>query len=869
MKQLLRRSILLCLILLFLPVIGEAETDYSLRLKTKDFVPQKMSNTAALSESLTGRHVLIQFDGPLDQATRSQLSAEGIEILDYIPNFAYSAKINHPIDQTLADSYDIRWIDAIEPALKIEPLLSRNGIGDWARRGDGRAQFAVSLHRDEDAQTLAIQFEDDLDAEIIGIEPSANTVDLIIPEAAYYRLAEFDGVIWIKQANQPPKALMDKARANTGTETLHAAPYSLTGAGTAVGVWDVGLVDNLHPDLMGRIITPDGGSVAFHPTHVTGIVIGSGYESDNQYRGMAPQGTVVSYNAWSTTSEMSSEYSLTQAMYGAKTSNNSWGHGYSASPEECDEIMGAYTSECTSLDNIVRGASTLPWVICWSAGNERGSSPDNCGGHGFVYRTIIRLASAKNVLTVGALDPVTDAMLYFSSWGPCKDGRIKPDVTAPGCMTSCANGGGYAVACGTSMASPAVAGIVSLLHQQAAASFPYTYTQMRSAAFRGLIINGAKDLGRVGPDYEFGHGRVDALNSVRKLITGDSSFVENWLATVGDEHTYDLTVPSNTEELRVTLVWDDWGAFTLTDIALVNDLDLIVIDPFGQEYHPWVLDPENPSQSATTGEDHLNVIETVSIMEPYPGLYTARVRGYNLPGGLQNYAIVFTPNAIHRPGNQRALAVFDSDDVEIDPGQSTLAEFWVTNVGTLTDSVTVHIEDDQGWISGVIDDELTLGQYDSAYYSVTATIPAEAMAWDKSWISCTTVSKTDGAISSTSQVAVDASANYSLALTIPESDTVVSPQVVPIAVTVENTGNDYDRVSVVLSSELEWALYPVALAANLAPGTDTTFDFTITVLAEEDHLANNLITIDVTSDGGITEQPSLTLTVYNPYQPPQ
>ena len=98
MKQLLRFSILLCLVLLFLPVIGEAETDYSLRLKNKDFVPQKMSNAATLSESLTGKHAIIQFNGPLDQVTRLQLSAEGIEILDYIPNFAYSAKINHPID---------------------------------------------------------------------------------------------------------------------------------------------------------------------------------------------------------------------------------------------------------------------------------------------------------------------------------------------------------------------------------------------------------------------------------------------------------------------------------------------------------------------------------------------------------------------------------------------------------------------------------------------------------------------------------------------------------------------------------------------------------------------------------------------------
>ena len=70
-------------------------------------------------------------------------------------------------------------------------------------------------------------------------------------------------------------------------------------------------------------------------------------------------------------------------------------------------------------------------------------------------------------------------MTMFSSWGPTGDGRLKPDIVAPGCQVG-GDGGikstsisdsnvarnGYVTKCGTSMATPVAAGAGALVIEQ-------------------------------------------------------------------------------------------------------------------------------------------------------------------------------------------------------------------------------------------------------------------------------------------------------------------------------------------------------------------------------------------------------------------
>jgi len=80
----------------------------------------------------------------------------------------------------------------------------------------------------------------------------------------------------------------------------------------------------------------------------------------------------------------------------------------------------------------------------------------------------------------------------------------------------------------------------------------------------------------------------------------------------GETNTSSLVVPEGTPRVKLTLVWDDPAALENAAVALVNDLDLVVLDPLGTRRYPWTLDPANPAAPATRDrEDHLNVVEQV------------------------------------------------------------------------------------------------------------------------------------------------------------------------------------------------------------------------------------------------------------------
>jgi hypothetical protein len=199
-----------------LPIVASAESDHAIRLKHETLAPQRITDVAARSEELVDRHVLVQFDGPIDDAMHAQLAAEGIEILNYVPDFSFTAKLTLPITQSTLDSYGIRWFGSIEPSQKIAPLLTSSGVKNYARRGDERAQFAVILHKDADAQAFALRLQQEYDAEILGFASSINAIDIIIPEQAYYSLAELDAVTWIQLASPTPRPLLNKGRLFTG-----------------------------------------------------------------------------------------------------------------------------------------------------------------------------------------------------------------------------------------------------------------------------------------------------------------------------------------------------------------------------------------------------------------------------------------------------------------------------------------------------------------------------------------------------------------------------------------------------------------------------------------------------------------------------
>jgi hypothetical protein len=104
------------------------------------------------------------------------------------------------------------------------------------------------------------------------------------------------------------------------------------------------------------------------------------------------------------------------------------------------------------------------------------------------------------LIAVGAIDPANGStgIAFYSSQGPTNDGRIKPDVSAPSCVTSTV----YSPMCfnGTSAASPAAAGMAALLLGQGLA--------LPGVPLAALVKHLVVDRGDPGPDNAYGVGEI-------------------------------------------------------------------------------------------------------------------------------------------------------------------------------------------------------------------------------------------------------------------------------------------------------------------------------------------------------------------------
>jgi hypothetical protein len=617
----------------------------------------------------TVQHVLIQFEYMPSDDERNMLLSQGIQLLDYIPYNTWIAGVTSggttgTSEMILqADKVQpglIRWVGPLKPADKVSP----EGYLALIESAQLTAQVNLSFFADTPAE-IERSIIEAVGALIIQPMPDFHLYAVEIDVNQIAVLATYDAIAWI-EPTRIPSTDNDGARIRTGAGTLWTAPYNLNGAGVQVGEWDGGQVYP-HTDLSGRLTIAESSSTSDHASHVAGTIAGNGAlsasqgGSSNQWAGMAPQAAIVSYNYFGTPT---SEHNAAINTYGIDLSQNSWGWVVYGTNEpggaNCGSLFGAYDSWSRSYDQIITGLYGRRIPIVFAAGNARrnfsnGGYPVSCNPNGAPnYANYNNLpgpgGNAKNVITVGASNSNDDSMTSFSSWGPMDDGRIKPDVVAPGCQ----NGGDfgikstfpnntYGVMCGTSMAAPVVSGISTLLIQQFRAS--YNIADPLPSTIKAALIHGADDLNdgtswyNPGPDFASGYGRVNAVNSAN--LIKNRQIVEDAISHQATD-TYDLNVVAGQSTLKITLAWDDPAASANASFTLVNDVDLWLVAPNGAIYYPWRLDPNNPSQSATVNFDGTNNVEQVSINNPMPGQWKVIVYGWNIPVAPQSYSIVLS-----------------------------------------------------------------------------------------------------------------------------------------------------------------------------------------------------------------------------------
>lgn len=656
----------------------------------------------AWQTAVSGGYHIIQFDAPISADRQAALRATGVAVLEYLPDYAYLVRG----DATqLAAAINVPGVAAERPltlADKIAPALLR----------------AVRAQPDTLEPVRIISWPQ--------AAPAAQTLPDVVNETAVTptqlrQLAALPAVRWIEPVTAPT-LFNDRARQIMGVDAAWNQG-SLFGAGQIVAVADSGLdtgpTGALSPDFAGRIHAAHAlvegaqwDDNFGHGTHVAGSVLGAGVQSGadpaaNQYAGsfagVAPQASLV-VQAFETTAEGAiiglpeDYYSLFAQAYadGARLHNNSWG-GPTGPQNDLEAAFGGYPYGSQRTDAFMWAHPEM--LIVAAAGNSGvDGTPVGLGfcsgGDGVIDPdSLASPATAKNTLTVGATEserpgegagdlfwfllgfcylnaPINfdliannaNGMAAFSSRGPTDDGRIKPDIVAPGTniLSNRSFGAGagtlwaphdsndaYAYSGGTSMAAPLVTGAAALVREWVQSAWEVSTPS--AALVKGVLLNTAVSTapGQYGtgatqeipfttPNAVAGWGRaaLDFLHAPEPFGL--------WLddarpgLQTGDVVTYDgaevrpLTVVTDTLPLRVTLVWTDPPASLSASKQLVNDLDLVVTGPDGETI--WGND--------AAGGDRLNNVEGVIISQPALGDYQIQVRAHNVPIEMQPYALV-------------------------------------------------------------------------------------------------------------------------------------------------------------------------------------------------------------------------------------
>ncbi len=604
-----------------LPLVAQQKPaeDYTFYVGTHRMVlnPEVATfKTAATAENtFQGKqYVLLQFWQLPAEKQKQKLQQLGVVFGDYLPPYAYYATVPSNFSAFAAlTANQVRAVAPLQAAHKYNAALLATLPTN--QKTLFYATIAPNLNP-ADVQTYYAQRNvvcKKVYSELatVALEATKEQInDLVAPFVRYLRPA------------QTPQLLnLHYGKHNSRSGTINKGTRNLTGKGVSIGSWD-GSPSGEHIDFTARYQygEPTDNYASWHGTHTTGTMAGAG-NLDPYTEGMAPEANIVGYTL--TTGEYI-PYEMLRAVqdYNITITQNSYGW-YPDCPQ------GAmYDIEDRGRDQLTTLYPNLLHVFAI------GNSQSRCSGFGTTAGN-----AGKNTITVGAVE-ANDNLTNFSSWGPTRDGRVKPDVTAVGAYnvysTQPANNYGGPGFNGTSFACPVVSGMSAQLYQ--------AYKQLngnqnpRASLIKAVICNGATDLGNANVDYKFGFGRANAYNAVT-AIEGNRYKVET--IAQGQSKIYNLTVPAGVAQMKVLLAWTDPAAPATAGKTLINDLHLEVFDGNTTTYYPWKLNPASPNSLAIRGIDSLNNIEQVTINTPAAGNYQLIVRGASIATYTQEFSLTW------------------------------------------------------------------------------------------------------------------------------------------------------------------------------------------------------------------------------------
>ena len=654
------------------------------------------------SSTISGWHIL-SHSYPVPSEWFGQLAEAGIDCFSFLPPTGFHCELNGQTTSTL-EQLDVQGIVKMDSVDKVRENLVRGIIGmemDSVNPyvSDGYASVNLVLSGKE--LPRGIELRDDIVVEY----HQERFATVLIQTSALQWLASQDAIEWIEERpwftldNDKADEIMnvDQVWDSSVMTGIDSSWTNLDGSGIIVTVADTGL-DNgvnsssMHPDFRDHIVdivsfpmsasdtsscaasSNDDGAAdtdSGHGTHVSGSVLGDGTNTGGSIKGMAPEARLYMQaieQRCPTHAGTNWEYLLTgipsditnlfkpASDNGSRVHTNSWG----------SSVAGQYTTSSMQADSSARTYQDM--IILFSAGN---SGTDASADGEVDLDSLGSPASGKNVLSVGAGEnnrtslsyvwgtssssgavyssPIStdyiannsEGMAAFSSRGPADDGRLKPDITAPGTFIlstksrsttdtgwlAYSTNSNYTYMGGTSMSCPLTAGAAALIIQHLIDN--EGHSDPNSSLVKAIFTASAHDMtgqygsstngaGETAPNNHEGWGMVDLRSAMNSTwIDGDS-------VSTSDERGWSFSVPASSPDLQVALSWTDPASTPSASTNLVNDLDLAIKDPSGT----W-----------TNLSNNIDNLRGLTFASPAQGTWEVHVLGTNVPTGPQHFAL--------------------------------------------------------------------------------------------------------------------------------------------------------------------------------------------------------------------------------------